>query len=155
MTNVESEVWSLFERYLDRSGDRQIAATLTLAHSNFERQPESEEPPKPTAEPDELLSLATLAKQLPPIRGDKPPSRNTLYTWATTGLKSRSGQPIKLDTQFVGGILCSSLNDVQRFFERKDDVDWSPPKCLSTQRERDAIAKRGRAAVERMRAKGI
>lgn len=100
---------------------------------------------------DELLSLSNLAKRLPAIRGGKPPSRNTLYTWATKGLKSRSGHRIRLETQFVGGILCATLDDVLKLGERKDDRDWSPPKIPITDREREHIAKRGRDAIAALR----
>jgi len=67
----------------------------------------------------ELLPLAELAKRLPVVRGSKPPSRATLYRWATVGLKSRNGGRRKLKTQFVGGTICASLADVREFFAGK------------------------------------
>jgi hypothetical protein len=75
---------------------------------------------------DTPLPLSELAKRLPAVRGTKPPHRATLYKWATKGLKSRSGQCVRLETQFVGGTLCASLADIERFGDNLNDVDYQP-----------------------------
>ena len=104
---------------------------------------------------NELLSLAKLAKLLPATRGDKPPSRNTLYRWATAGLVSRSGQPIRLRTEFIGGVLCSTLADVRRLGEAKADTVWQPPEESGRDRELAAIRKRGEEAMRKLRRDGV
>lgn len=88
--------------------------------------------------PDELLPLSELAKWLPVVRGRKPPNRTTLYRWATVGLKSRSGVSVRLETQFVGGTLCASLDAVNRFSDSRDDVEWKP-KIYRNKREEERM----------------
>jgi len=74
----------------------------------------------------ELLPLAELAQRLPAVRGRKPPHYTTLYRWATKGLKSRSGMGVRLETQFMGGTLCATVDDVNRFCDSLDDIEWQP-----------------------------
>ncbi len=45
-----------------------------------------------STDPQALMPLMKLAKQLPCVRGEKPPHYTTLYRWATRGLQSRSGR---------------------------------------------------------------
>ena len=85
---------------------------------------------------EQLLPLSQLAKQLPCVRGDMPPNRSTLYRWATTGLKSRSGRRIRLEDRFVGGTLCASLGDVKRLSDRKDDIDYIPSEYATREKKR-------------------
>lgn len=99
----------------------------------------------------QLLPLTKLAASLPPVRGGRPPNRTTLYRWATTGLKCRSGQRVKLDAEFVGGTLCSSIAAVQRLSRQRGErpvTDWQPP---ATQRDLAERQRRADAAMERMR----
>jgi hypothetical protein len=103
---------------------------------------------------DQLLPLSQLAKLLPVVRGNKPPNRSTLYRWATTGLKSRSGQRIRLEAQFIGGTLCASLEDVRRLCDQKDDIDFTPSEYRS-QREEQEMRQRAEAARSRLRAVGF
>lgn len=90
--------------------------------------PTGNNPRKPSSKGDplELLPLARLAAQLPAVRGDRRPNRSTLYRWATAGLRSRSGKVVKLAAQFVGGTLCSTMADIERFFAAKNDVAPRP-----------------------------
>jgi|GEM_PF-7123928 hypothetical protein len=99
----------------------------------------------PAGETD-LLPLAALAKLLPIVRGSKPPNRSTLYRWATVGLKSRSGERIRLETQFVGGTLCATLDDVRRFCDSLDDVEWQPPAVYRNRREEERMRREADAA---------
>src|SRR5262245_28100859 len=94
----------------------------------------------------QLKPLAELAKQLPAVRGSKPPNRTTLYRWATKGLKSGSGQYVLLPTQFVGGTRCATIDDLGRFFEAKKDAEWTPPPMTRTQAEIAAMHRRAEAA---------
>lgn len=75
---------------------------------------------------DELLPLAELATRLPAVRGRQPPNRSTLYRWATKGLKSRAGRCVRMETKFVGGTICASLDDANRFFDTLDDREFRP-----------------------------
>jgi hypothetical protein len=105
---------------------------------------------------DELLPLSELAKRLPCVRGRKPPHRATLYKWATQGLQHRSGDRVRLATQFVGGTRCASMADVERFFEAKKDAEWQPPKTATwTKAELEAMRRRGQAACERLKHRGF
>lgn len=60
-----------------------------------------------------VLSLVEAAKKLPRRRAGKKPHVATLYRWASHGLKG-----IRLETIQVGGTMCTSLEALQRFFER-------------------------------------
>ena len=85
---------------------------------------------------EECYPLARAAKLLPTVRGKKPPHPMTLYRWATVGLKARSGERVQLETTFVGGTLVTSREALRRFFERKDDVEYSSPTTSSTDSSR-------------------
>src|SRR5262245_28194064 len=50
-------------------------------------------------------------------------------------LKSRSGQRIRLETQFVRGTICVSRDDVGRFSDAPHDADWQPPVYRNTREE--------------------
>lgn len=108
-----------------------------------------------TCDESKLLPLSQLAKQLPAVRGEKPPHRITLYKWATVGLQNRAGQRFRLPTQFIGGTRCASLADVRRFFEVKGADDWQPQQRLPmTQKELAAMRRRAEAACERLKQSG-
>ena len=62
---------------------------------------------------EHLIRLADAAKRLPRRRGGKRPSTSTLYRWGRHGLRG-----IKLETIRIGGTTCTSLEALQRFFER-------------------------------------
>lgn len=97
---------------------------------------------------DELLPLTELATRLPAIRAGKPPNRSTLYRWATKGLKSRAGQCVRMETKFVGGTICASLDDANRFFDSLDDRAWQPTPYYRNRREEEAMRRRGDAAMK-------
>ena len=48
----------------------------------------------------------------------------TLYRWATTGLKTRGGQRVWLETTLIGGTRVTSKEALLRFFDRKNDVEY-------------------------------
>jgi hypothetical protein len=102
----------------------------------------------------ELLSLNELAKRLPQVRG-KPINRSTIYRWATTGLKSKSGHIVRLETRFIGGTRCASVADVEDFGRAIDDIAWSPPKLSLNAKEKAAMRERGLAAAEELRRLGV
>lgn len=104
----------------------------------------------------DLEPLAKLAEKLPMIRGDRRPNRSTLYRWATGGLRSRSGEVVRLATQFVGGTLCSTMADLERFFAAINDV--RPPPAIDralTAREQAEWDRRGAEAMRRLKRFGL
>lgn len=100
-----------------------------------------------------LLPLKALAAVVPHVRG-KPVHYSTLYRWATRGLRSRAGQPIRLDARFIGGTLCSSLEAVRRLGDQKDDLLWRPQERVS-RRETERLANQAKASRERLQAAGF
>ena len=62
---------------------------------------------------EKIISFVEACKRLPHRRAGRPVHPATLYRWANIGLKG-----IKLETVQVGGTLCTSLEALQRFFDR-------------------------------------
>ena len=69
-----------------------------------------------------VVSLPEAASRLPRRRAGKRPHRNTLYRWAAVGLNG-----LKLETIRVGGTLCTSMEALQRFFDRLAERTRSEP----------------------------
>lgn len=61
---------------------------------------------------EELLTLRQAARMLPSTRGNKGPHVSTLYRWAQRGVRG-----CRLETIPVGGIRCTSVEALQRFFD--------------------------------------
>lgn len=104
--------------------------------------------------PDEVVPLLRLARCLS-ARDGKTVNRTTVYRWATAGLKSRGGQRVRLACQFVGGTICSTLADVERFFAAKNDATYREVAAPMTARERAQWDKRGEVARDRLRKAGV
>jgi hypothetical protein len=60
-----------------------------------------------------LLTLTEAAARLPRRRGGKKVSPATLYRWASPGCRGQ-----RLEVLQVGGTKCTSLEALQRFFDR-------------------------------------
>ena len=60
-----------------------------------------------------ILSFSEVCRRLPRRRAGRPLHPATLYRWANPGLRG-----IKLETIQVGGTLCTSLEALQRFFDK-------------------------------------
>ena len=76
-----------------------------------------------------LVSFTEACQRLPRRRAGKRPHPNTLYRWASGG-----GRGERLETIRVGGTLCTSLEALQRFFDRLTggaDRDGQHPPALS------------------------
>ena len=99
---------------------------------------------------ENCMSLAKAAKTLPRVRASKPPHPMTLYRWATTGLKSKSGQRIVLETEFVGGTRVTSREALERFFARKNDCDYQPL-TFDQERQQKSLEREAEQAVARLR----
>src|SRR4051812_46757942 len=57
-------------------------------------------------------------KWLPENKRGKRPHPATLYRWATSGLRSKAGETVTLETMPSGGGLATSESALLRFFER-------------------------------------
>ena len=62
---------------------------------------------------EEVLTLTDAAKRLPCRRAGKRPHVATLYRWAKRGLQGK-----QLETIQIGGTMCTSVEALQRFFDR-------------------------------------
>lgn len=70
---------------------------------------------------ESVLSLREACRKLPHRRAGRPTHPATLYRWATEGLRG-----IRLESIQIGGTLCTSLEALQRFFERLSHRKNSP-----------------------------
>jgi hypothetical protein len=79
-----------------------------------------------------LISLADVPAQLPNRRGGRRPHVSCIYRWAQRGCKG-----IRLETLQCGGTKVTSLEALQRFFERlgTPTPDIHPPNRTARQRE--------------------
>ncbi len=80
------------------------------------------------------LTEAAKWKRLPRRRQGKRPHVSTIYRWATAGVAG-----VKLETIRVGGTLCTSLEALQRFFERLSGTD--AVQTVPTRRRQQQIAR--------------
>ena len=67
---------------------------------------------------EEVVSFAEAAKRLPKVRNGKKLHLSTLFRWAQTGKIAKDGMRIHLETIQIGGTKCTSLEALQRFFDR-------------------------------------
>lgn len=101
---------------------------------------------------EQVVSLTEATKKLPKVRRGKPPHVSTLYRWVLAGKKCPDGSIARLETVKIGGATCTSLEALQRFFDRLTGEQQivSPP--TMTQRQR---LRRIRQAEEELRRAGI
>ena len=105
-------------------------------------------------EHEQCLPLSKAARRLPILRGDKPPHPMTLYRWATTGLKAKSGRRVMLETELVGGTRVTSVEALSRFFQRLDDVEFCQlPESKS--RKLAQLRKQADNAIDQLRQQGM
>ena len=62
---------------------------------------------------ESVLSLTEAATKLPHRRAGRRPHVSTLYRWASRGLRGNH-----LETIQIGGTRCTSVEALQRFFDR-------------------------------------
>ena len=91
---------------------------------------------------ENVVTLAEAAKRLPTVKAGKPPHVSTLYRWAQRGCRSHDRRVVRLETIKVGGTTCTSLEALQRFFDRLSDdtTTVSPPTHFSRRRQRQIEA---------------
>lgn len=85
-----------------------------------------------------LVTLTEAAARLPKVKGGKSPHVSTLHRWRQRGCKSQDGMVVRLETIKVGGTSCTSLEALQRFFDRLsgDTTVVTPPTLTTRQRLR-------------------
>jgi hypothetical protein len=66
---------------------------------------------------ENLLSLAQVAKLLPPGRGGRPVHFSTVFRWIFTGVNGPNGNRVKLSAIRLGGRYLVSRESLQRFVE--------------------------------------
>jgi hypothetical protein len=91
-----------------------------------------------------LISLADAAKAVPRRRGGRGTHVSTLYRWATVGVRG-----VVLETLQIGGTKCTSMDALQRFYERLSDSTPAgpsgdhpapgPTRRTSARRHRDSV----------------
>jgi hypothetical protein len=103
---------------------------------------------------EELLTLTEAAKRLPKLKSGKPPHVSTLYRWMQRGCHSHDGMVVRLETVKIGGTTCTSLEALQRFFDRLsgDTTVVTPLTPTMRQREKERERRLQRAEEELRRA---
>ena len=85
---------------------------------------------------EQVVSLADAAKRLPRIRSGKVIHVASLYRWISAGKHCPDGSIAHLESIKIGGTICTSLEALQRFFDRltgERDV-IAPPTMAHRQR---------------------
>ncbi len=86
-----------------------------------------------------VITLIEATRHLPRRRRGKRPHVATVYRWAQTGIGG-----IRLETIQIGGSRCTSVEALQRFFDRLTDSEAS-----ALVSPRSAARRRSVAAAER------
>ena len=95
-----------------------------------------------------VVSFSKAARLLPARRRGRTPDPSTLYRWATQGLRG-----IVLETIQVGGQRCTSVEALQRFFDRLSTPGAGP---VGPDHRREARVRQRDERVEReLAARGI
>ena len=82
-----------------------------------------------------VVTFAEASKHLPKRRAGKRPHICTLYRWAQQGVRG-----VKLETIQIGGTCCTSLESLQRFFNRLSGDDSTPPQATRARKKEIARA---------------
>lgn len=101
---------------------------------------------------EQVVSLSEAAKRLPNIRNGKKPHLCTLFRWAQAGKLANDGVRIRLEIIQLGGTKCTSLEALQRFFDRlTGDQQLVTPPTISQREAR----RRHEQAVRELEEAGI
>jgi hypothetical protein len=90
-------------------------------------------------EVETVLSLTDAAARLPRRRGGKRVNVATLYRWASNGCRG-----VRLETIQIGGTRCTSMQALQRFFDRLTDSGPDPSLAASGTRHPAPVRRRQR-----------
>jgi hypothetical protein len=65
-----------------------------------------------------VIPLSQVGEHCPCRRAGKKVHPSTAHRWAVTGCAAEDGERVNLETIRVGGTTCTSVEALQRFFER-------------------------------------
>ena len=65
-----------------------------------------------------VVTLTEATNRLPKLKEGKRLHTRTMYRWVLHGCCSKDGIAVRLETVKVGGATCTSLEALQRFFDR-------------------------------------
>ncbi len=89
-----------------------------------------------------VVSFSEAAKKLPKARNGKKIHVSTIYRWSVGGSKNHAGEIVRLETIKIGGTTCTSLEALQRFFERLSSQVPIVEAARRTTRQREAAIRR-------------
>ncbi len=93
---------------------------------------------------ENLIALADVPPHLPDRRGGRRPHVSCIYRWAQRGCKG-----IRLETIQVGGTSCTSIQALQRFFDRLTAARSGEPVPARTSRQRQRAHDTADAELDR------
>lgn len=97
---------------------------------------------------EEVLSLKQAAQRLPNISNEKKLHVSTIWRWTLGGKRCPDGSITRLETIKIGGTTCTSVEALQRFFDRlTGNMEVVTPPTL-TERQRQ---KRSEDAARRLK----
>jgi len=101
---------------------------------------------------ENLITLSAAAKRLPQRRRGKRPHASTLFRWTTRGLRG-----VVLESTQVGGTRCTSLEALQRFFNRLKSLNDASERLALPYRcsERRSDAMRRQVGIAKRRQTGL
>ena len=102
---------------------------------------------------EQLIPISQVPKLLPRRPNGKTVHISAVYRWITSGISSRDGQQVKLESTRVGGSTYVSLPALQRFSDALSGLRQAPPPTSRMSRTRQAQA--ARAAQEVRQQLGI
>lgn len=101
----------------------------------------------------DCLSTGQVARSFPPKRGrGKSVNPSTVYRWATSGAKTRTGRNVRLETALVGGRMMTSKAALERFIRMLNDLEEGPEQPLP--RSESARLKAAERASKQLEAMG-
>lgn len=86
---------------------------------------------------ENVISLADAPSHLPDRRGGKRPHISCIYRWTTRGIRG-----VVLESLQVGGTKCTSVEALQRFFERLSAGPTGGPQPVRTAKQRQRASQK-------------
>ena len=80
---------------------------------------------------ENVISFSDTPPHVPRRRGGKRPNLSTIYRWSQNGLKG-----VRLESIQVGGTKCTSIEALQRFFDRLTNPEAAAKAPTSKARQR-------------------
>ncbi len=88
---------------------------------------------------EKVLLFGEAIKRLPKGKYGKPIHTNTIWRWATKGLKGPNSEVVRLECGKIGGRNCTTEEALQRFFDRlKGEIVETPIPSAQVKRAKQA-----------------